>query len=152
MKAVVQRVSQASVEVDGRVLGEIGNGLVILLGVGTGDDEEDARYLANKIVNLRIFQDAEGKFNLSALDVGGELLAISQFTLYGDTRRGRRPSFIKAAPPEISRPLYEKFVEFLQSSGLRVAEGEFGARMLVRIFNDGPVTILIDSEQRNRPR
>ncbi len=145
MKALLQRVSQASVEVEGRIIGEIGAGLVVLLGVGNHDDEEAARYLADKIINLRIFEDAQGKFNLSALEVGAEILAISQFTLYADCRRGRRPSFTDAARPEVSKPLYGKFVGYLKQSGLKVSEGEFGARMLVKIFNDGPVTVMLDT-------
>jgi len=147
MRAVVQRVSSGSVSIDGKMVGKIGTGLVILLGVKNGDTEADAKFLADKCVNLRIFTDEAGKFNLSALDVGGELLAISQFTLYGNTRKGRRPSFVEAAPPEISEPLYEKFVEFLKQSGLKVASGEFGAMMLVEINNHGPVTIIVESKE-----
>lgn len=149
MRAVVQRVTKASVSIDKKVVGEISKGLVILLGVKNSDTEDDARFLADKCVNLRIFADAAGKFNLSALEVGGELLAISQFTLYGDSRKGRRPSFIEAAPPEISKPLYEKFVTYLQASGLKVATGEFGAMMLVEIHNDGPVTIILESKEQS---
>jgi len=147
VRALIQRVTKASVSIEGKVVGSIGKGLVILLGVKLGDTNDDANFLADKSVNLRIFADQEGKFNLSALDVGGELLAISQFTLYGDTRKGRRPSFIDAAPPEISEPLYEKFVTYLRQSGLKVATGEFGAMMLVEIHNDGPVTILLESKE-----
>ncbi len=147
MRALVQRVSSGSVTIEGKVVGKIGKGLVILLGIKNGDTESDAEYLAQKCVNLRIFEDADGKFNLSALDVGGELLAISQFTLYGDTRKGRRPSFIEAAPPKISEPLYKKFVDYLQQSGLKVQTGEFGAMMLVEINNDGPVTIIVESKE-----
>lgn len=147
MRALIQRVTKASVSIEGKVVGSIGKGLVILLGVKLGDTDDDANFLADKSVNLRIFADQEGKFNLSALDVGGELLAISQFTLYGDTRKGRRPSFIDAAPPEISEPLYKKFVTYLRQSGLKVATGEFGAMMLVEIHNDGPVTILLESKE-----
>ncbi len=145
MRAVIQRVRKASVSVDGKVVGAIGKGLVILLGVKHGDTEKDADYLADKCVNLRIFEDANGKMNLSALDVGGELLAVSQFTLYADASRGRRPSFVQAAPPEISNPLFDRFVERLKKSGLRVEQGVFGAMMLVEIHNDGPVTIILDS-------
>jgi D-tyrosyl-tRNA(Tyr) deacylase len=149
MRAVVQRVSKASVSINGKIVGEINKGLVILLGVKNGDTESDAKFLADKCVNLRIFADEAGKFNLSALDVGGELLAISQFTLYGDTRKGRRPSFVEAAPPEISEPLYEKFVAYLRESGLKVATGEFGAIMLVEIHNEGPVTIILESKEKS---
>ena len=147
MRALLQRVSQASVEVDSQIIGEIGAGLVVLLGVGNNDDEEAAQYLAEKIVNLRIFEDAQGKFNLSALEVDAEILAIPQFTLYADCRRGRRPSFTDAARPEVSKPLYDKFVAFLKESGLKVREGEFGARMLVKISNDGPVTVMLDASK-----
>ena len=147
MRAVVQRVKKASVSIDGRIVADIDRGLVILLGVKNGDTEADARFLAGKCVNLRIFADEAGKFNLSALDVKGELLAISQFTLYGKTRKGRRPSFVDAAPPEISEPLYEKFITYLRESGLKTATGEFGAMMLVEIHNDGPVTIIIESKE-----
>lgn len=150
MKALIQRVSQASVTVDERILGSINSGLVVLLGVKNGDDEKAARYLVNKIVNLRIFEDSNGKFNLSALDVHADILAISQFTLYADCRRGRRPGFTDAAPPDISMPLYRKFVNMLKETGLVVAEGEFGAHMLVKIYNDGPVTILLDSEDKRQ--
>jgi len=149
MRALLQRVSQASVEVDGRIVGGIGAGLVVFLGVGTDDDEEAARYLADKIVNLRIFEDAQGKFNLSALEVKAEILAISQFTLYADCRRGRRPSFTDAARPEVSKHLYDKFVGYLKQSGLKVSEGEFGAHMLVKIFNDGPVTVMLDTRSKD---
>jgi len=137
-------VRKASVSVGGEVVGAIGPGLVVLLGVKTGDTEAEARWLANKIANLRIFSDQEGKFNLSALDVGGEALVVSQFTLYGDARKGRRPSFIEAAPPEVAEPLVEKFVEFLRAKGLKVETGRFGAIMLVEIHNDGPVTIILE--------
>ena len=144
MRAVVQRVRKASVSVGGEVVGAIGPGLVVLLGVKTGDTEAEAKWLANKIANLRIFSDQEGKFNLSALDVGGEALVVSQFTLYGDARKGRRPSFTEAAPPEVAEPLVEKFVEFLRAKGLKVETGRFGAIMLVEIHNDGPVTIILE--------
>jgi D-tyrosyl-tRNA(Tyr) deacylase len=147
MRAVVQRVKQAAVSIDGKIVGAINPGLVILLGVKNGDAESDAKFLADKCMNLRIFADEAGKFNLSALDVGGELLAISQFTLYGDTRKGRRPSFVEAAPPEISEPLYNTFVDHLRASGLKVATGQFGAMMLVEIHNDGPVTIILESKE-----
>ncbi len=147
MRAVVQRVSSGSVTIDGEVVGKIGKGLVILLGVKNGDTEAEAKFVADKCANLRIFADEDNKFNLSAKDVGGEMLVISQFTLYGDTRKGRRPSFVEAAPPEVSKPLYEKFVEYLKENGLKVATGEFGAMMLVEINNDGPVTIIVESKE-----
>jgi D-tyrosyl-tRNA(Tyr) deacylase len=145
MRALVQRVTRGSVTVDGEIIGEIGKGLVILVGVGQGDEEKDARYLADKCVNLRIFADEAGKFNRSLLEVGGEILAISQFTLYGDASKGRRPSFIDAAPPEISRALYDSFIASLRGFNVRVAEGRFGAMMLVEIHNDGPVTLMVES-------
>ncbi len=152
MRAVIQRVSEASVEVDGKIVGVIGNGLVVLLGIHREDTEEDLDYLVKKIPELRIFEDAEGKMNLSLREVQGEILAISQFTLYANTRKGRRPSFVEAAPPEIAEPLYERFIEKLQTSGIRVQRGVFGAMMLVRIFNQGPVTIILNSEDRLKPR
>jgi D-aminoacyl-tRNA deacylase len=145
VRAVVQRVREASVSVDSQVLGAIENGLVVLIGVTHGDDESDARYLAQKITTLRIFEDNAGKFNLSALDVGASALVVSQFTLYADTRRGRRPDFMDAAPPEIAEPLIDHFVVLLREQGLKVETGQFQARMLVKIFNDGPVTIIVDS-------
>lgn len=146
MRALVQRVSEASVTVDGQVTGRIGRGLLILLGVRTGDTEAEMAFLADKCLNLRIFEDTEGKFNLSLLDVRGEMLVVSQFTLYGDTRKGRRPSFIEAAPPPVAIPLYEKFVTTLRASGLKVDTGVFGAKMDVRLTNDGPVTLLLEKE------
>ncbi len=139
-------MTKASVTVDGVSIGKINYGLIILLGVRVGDTEEDANYLAEKCANLRIFSDDDGKFNLSCLAVKGEILVVSQFTLYGDTSKGRRPSFIDSAPPEISEPLYEKFIYFLKESGLTVEEGTFGAIMHVEIHNDGPVTLIIDSK------
>lgn len=145
MRAIIQRVSRAAVSVDNEVLGEIGPGLVVLLGVGEGDGEAQARVLAQKIANLRIFADADSKFNLAALDAGAEMLVISQFTLFADTRKGRRPSFSGAARPEIAEPLVQRFCAELRSLGLRVAEGRFGAMMLVEIHNDGPVTIWLDT-------
>ncbi len=148
MRAVVQRVRRAAISVDGRVRGEIGRGLVVLLGVGEEDGEEDARYLADKIVNLRIFEDEAGKMNLSLLDVRGELMAVSQFTLYGDCRQGRRPGFSRAARPERAEGLYLRFVELAREYGLRVKTGQFRAAMLVEIHNDGPVTLLLDSEKQ----
>ena len=145
MRAVVQRVSQASVTVDGEVVGAIDRGVMILLGVTHGDGEGQARWLANKIAGLRIYEDAEGKMNLGLLDVGGEALVVSQFTLYGDCRKGRRPSFTHAARPEIAEPLCERFIEFLRQAGLqRVESGVFGAHMMVEIHNDGPVTLIIE--------
>lgn len=152
MKAVIQRVSRASVVVDGTTVAEIGAGLVILLGVSADDEEEDADYLAEKIPQLRIFNDAEDKMNVNLLDIEGEILAVSQFTLYGNTRKGRRPSFIEAAPPEKAQPLYEYFMEQLEGQKIRVARGIFGAKMLVQIFNDGPVTIIMESKNRFKPR
>lgn len=149
MRAVVQRVKKAAVTVDGKLVGAIGHGLVILLGVKNGDTEADARFLADKCLNLRIFADDAGKFNRSVLDVQGELLAISQFTLYGDARKGRRPSFTDAAPPQISEPLYEKFIAYLNQGGLPVATGIFGAMMVVEIHNDGPVTIILESKENS---
>ncbi|MGC8832765.1 MAG: D-aminoacyl-tRNA deacylase [Armatimonadota bacterium] len=145
MRAVVQRSLESSVSVDGRVVAKIPKGLVVLLGVGQGDTEAEAAFMADKIANLRIFEDAEGKMNLSVKDVGGEVLLISQFTLYGDCRKGRRPSFIDAAPPEEADRLYRLVADLLRDQGLKVETGEFGAHMLVNIQNDGPVTILIDS-------
>jgi D-tyrosyl-tRNA(Tyr) deacylase len=145
MRAVIQRVTQGRVSIEGRSAGAINAGLVILLGVGAGDHEADVELLANKIANLRIFADAEGKFNLSALDVSAEMLVISQFTLFADARKGRRPSFTDAARPEIAIPLYEKFVEKLREMGFKVETGEFQADMLVEIHNSGPVTIWLDT-------
>jgi D-tyrosyl-tRNA(Tyr) deacylase len=147
MRALVQRVSRASVTVEGKVVGEIGRGLLVLLGVGLEDGEAQVRILADKIVHLRIFGDDEGKMNRSLLDVGGELLVVSQFTLYADTRRGRRPSFTDAAPPSIAEPLVERFKAAVADYGLRVADGIFGAMMQVELCNDGPVTIWMDSEE-----
>ncbi len=146
MRAVVQRVSEASVQVDGKTVGAIGRGFVVLIAVKKGDTEEHARWMAHKIANLRVFPDADGKFNLSLLDVKGEALVVSQFTLYGDIRRGFRPSFTEAAPPEEAEPLIEKFIQALREEGVPVQSGIFGAMMLVKIFNDGPVTIILDKE------
>jgi D-tyrosyl-tRNA(Tyr) deacylase len=145
MRAVVERVSRAKVTVNGWTSGEIGHGLLVLLGVGHGDTEADASYLAEKIAGLRIFEDADGKMNRSVVDVGGSVLAVSQFTLYGDVRRGKRPSFDAAAPPEQARRLYEFFVQCLQSLGLRCETGRFQEMMQVELVNEGPVTILLDS-------
>ncbi len=147
MRAVLQRVIKGSVTVEGRITGAIGPGLVILLGVGDGDAVADAELLAGKIANLRIFSDADGKFNLSALDVQAGMLVISQFTLFADCRKGRRPSFTDAARPELAVPLYEKFVEMLRSMGFVVETGEFQADMLVEIHNTGPVTIWLDTAE-----
>jgi len=148
VKALLQRVTEASVSVGGEVVGRIGRGLVVLLGVAAGDTEKDAQYLAQKTVNLRIFPDEEGRFNLSTQDINGELLVISQFTLLADTRKGRRPSFIEAAPPEEAKKLFSHFVEQVQVTGLKVETGRFQAHMLVEIHNDGPVTIQLDSRDK----
>ena len=147
MRAVVQRVSHASVTVDDTIVGEIERGLLVLLGVSNKDTEADARYCVEKILNLRIFEDAEEKMNLSLVDVAGELLVVSQFTLYGDTRRGRRPSFIDAAQPAEANRLYEYFVAESRKQIQKVETGKFQAMMDVELLNDGPVTILIDSEK-----
>jgi D-tyrosyl-tRNA(Tyr) deacylase len=145
VRAVVQRVSRASVTVNGEIAGEIGPGLLVLLGVGTGDTRADADYLADKTVGLRIFEDPGGKMNLAVADVGGAVLAVSQFTLYGDVRRGKRPSFDAAAPPQKARELYEYFVEKVRAAGLRCETGRFQEMMRVELVNEGPVTILLDS-------
>jgi|SRR5271165_1155655 len=147
MRAVVQRVSRASVKVDSELIGEIGLGLLVLLGVGQEDVEADADYLAEKITGLRIFEDNDGKMNLSVTDVGGAVLAVSQFTLFGDVRRGKRPSFDAAARPERARELYEYFVGRVRSLGLRCETGRFQAMMDVELVNSGPVTILLDSRK-----
>jgi D-tyrosyl-tRNA(Tyr) deacylase len=144
MRALLQRVKNGRVIVAGHVLAEIGPGLVILLGVGPQDGEQQASYLAEKCANLRIFEDEAGKINRSILDMGGEALVVSQFTLYADTRKGRRPSFTGAAPPEIASPLVERFAELLRAEGVPTQTGEFGAHMLVEIANDGPVTIWME--------
>ncbi len=148
MRALLQRVTGASVSVGGEVVGRIGNGLVVFVGVADGDGEEDARYLVQKTVGLRIFSDETGKFNLSALDIGGELLVVSQFTLLASTRKGRRPSFTGAAPPAEAELLFQRFVDEAAASGLRVETGRFQQYMQVEIHNDGPVTILLDSRER----
>jgi D-tyrosyl-tRNA(Tyr) deacylase len=147
VRAVVQRVSRARVSVEGRVTGEIGAGLVVLVAVGCGDQAATAAEFAEKVAHLRIFDDAEGKMNLSLLDTGGAALAISQFTLYGDVRRGRRPGFEQAAAPDLANPLYEEFVRALRAIGVRVETGVFQARMAVELVNEGPVTILVDSDK-----
>lgn len=145
MRAVVQRVSRAKVTVNAHITGEIGLGLLVLLGVGGNDSESDADYLAQKIIGLRIFEDSEGKMNRSIVDVGGSVLAVSQFTLYGDVRRGKRPSFDDAAPPDQARRLYELFIQRIQAAGLRCETGRFQEMMQVELVNEGPVTILLDS-------
>ncbi len=147
MRACVQRVREASVTVGGEVTGRIGRGVLVLLGVARDDRVEDAQYLADKIANLRIFDDAEGKMNLSLTDVGGALLVVSQFTLWGDCRKGRRPSYIEAAPPEIAEPLYESFIGAVGALGITTATGRFRTDMQVALVNDGPVTLLIDSRK-----
>lgn len=145
MRAVVQRAARGRVTVDGAEVGAIGPGLVVLLGVKAGDTADDACYLAERVANLRIMEDAQGKMNLSVRDTGGAVLVVSQFTLYGDTRKGRRPSFIEAARPEAANELYERFVTELRALGLRVATGRFQAMMQVELVNDGPVTLLVES-------
>jgi len=148
MKTLLQRVSSASVSVGGEVVGSIGRGLVVLVGVASGDSDKDIQYLAQKMVNLRIFADQEEKFNLSALDIKGELLLVSQFTLLADTRKGRRPSFTGAAPPPQAEELFRQLVEQVKASGLRVATGRFQQYMQLEIHNDGPVTIMLDSRDK----
>lgn len=147
MRAVVQRVTSARIIVDGNVVGQIASGLMVLLAVGREDTAEDATSMAERVVNLRIFNDTTGKMNLSLPDTGGALLAVSQFTLYGDVRGGRRPSFIQAAPPELGRQLYEEFVATVKQRGVRVETGVFQTHMSVELVNDGPVTILVDSDK-----
>lgn len=147
MRAVIQRVTSASVTVDSQIVGEIHAGLMVLVGVEEGDGERDFAYIADKVPNLRIFEDEQGKMNLSLLDTEGEILAVSQFTLLGDARGGRRPSFITAARPETANPMYEKLVSHWQERGIKVATGIFGADMKVALVNDGPVTILLDSHK-----
>jgi D-tyrosyl-tRNA(Tyr) deacylase len=146
MRAVVQRVSKARVLVGDEVAGEIGRGLLVLLGVTHDDTAEQARWLADKIVGLRIFADPDGKMNLGVADVGGAVLVVSQFTLYGDCRKGRRPSFVDAAPPEIAVPLYEAFIDAVKALGVPVASGRFGAMMDVELVNDGPVTLIVKTK------
>jgi D-aminoacyl-tRNA deacylase len=144
MRAVLQRVSQGRVSVEGKTIAEIGQGLVILLGVGQGDGSTQAQALVDKIVNLRIFEDEQGKMNRSLLEMGGSAIVVSQFTLFADTRKGRRPSFIDAAHPDLARPLVDRFAEMLREHGVQTQTGEFGAHMLVEIANDGPVTIWLE--------
>lgn len=146
MRALVQRVAEASVEVDGRLVGQIGPGLLVFLGIRQGDTLREAQFVAAKCCDLRIFEDDEGKMNRSVREAGGSVLAVSQFTLYGDCRRGRRPSFIDAAPPAQSQPLYNAFVRCLAEAGIPTAQGVFGAQMKVRLLNDGPVTLIIEKE------
>ena len=148
MKALLQRVTEASVSVDGNVVGEIKQGLVVFVGVANGDTERDAHYLADKIVNLRIFADETSKFNVSALEIDAEMLIISQFTLLADTRKGRRPSFVDAAPPGHAENLFNIFVMRMRNTGLKVEVGRFQQHMLVKIFNDGPVTIELGSKEK----
>jgi D-tyrosyl-tRNA(Tyr) deacylase len=147
MRAVVQRVSEASVLVGGAVVGQIGPGLAVLVGVKQGDTEADARYLADKTAHLRVFDDPEGRMNRSLVERGGSVLVVSQFTLYGDVRRGRRPSYAQAAAPDVAEALYERYCDLLREAGLPVETGRFGAMMAVRLVGDGPVTILLDSER-----
>ena len=144
MRIILQRVSQASVSVGDQTIAQIGPGLVLLVGVGPSDQVDQARYLAEKIAHLRIFEDQAGKMNRSLLDVGGEAIVVSQFTLFADTRKGRRPSFTAAAQPQVAQPLVEKFVDYLSNLGIPTQSGEFGAHMLVEIANDGPVTIILE--------
>jgi D-tyrosyl-tRNA(Tyr) deacylase len=146
MRAVIQRAARAEVVVDGSVVGKIGPGLVVLLGVGQNDTEADAEYLASKIVGLRIFSDDAGKMNRSLLETGGGALIISQFTLWGDCRKGRRPSFVQAAPPDVAEQLYEYFVKLVADQGVETATGRFGAMMMVELVNDGPVTLIVESK------
>ena len=148
MKAVLQRVKSAQVSVEGRWIGKIGKGLLALVGVGKGDDEGDISYMASKIPDLRIFEDTSGKFNLSLKEIHGEILLVSQFTLYGDCRKGRRPSFTDAEDPSLAKSLYERLIKRLKEDGVPVQTGEFQARMEVHLINDGPVTILLDSKLR----
>jgi D-aminoacyl-tRNA deacylase len=145
MRAVVQRVRSCRVVVDGRVVGEIGRGLLVLLGIRTGDTIDLARWLADKVVGLRILEDEQGKMNVSVADAGGSVLVVSQFTLYGDCSKGRRPSFIDAARPEVAEPLYEAFANAIRMEGVPVATGRFGAMMQVELVNDGPVTVILDT-------
>ena len=146
MRAVIQRVTAADVQVDLEIVGRIGTGLLVLLGIARTDEEKHADYLADKVVNLRIFEDGEGKMNRSLLETGGELLVVSQFTLLGDCQKGRRPSFVEAAPPERAEQLYEYFVDQLRLKGINVSTGQFQAKMAVSLVNDGPVTLIVESK------
>ncbi len=148
MRAVIQRVTSASVKVDGELVSEIGTGLLIFLGVAHQDTETELQYIANKVANLRIFEDADGKMNLSLIDTGGSALVVSQFTLYGDCRKGRRPSFIDAARPDVANDLYEQFISVLKEMNIPTQGGTFQAMMDVQLINDGPVTILLDSNKQ----
>ena len=148
MRAVIQRVEEASVSVEGEIRGQVGAGFLVLIGVEEGDGDADFKYIADKVPNLRVFEDDQGKMNRSLMDVGGEVLAVSQFTLLGDARGGRRPSFIAAARPETADPMYERLVAEWRARGIRVETGVFGAHMKVALVNDGPVTILLDSRRR----
>lgn len=152
MRAVIQRVKSAQVSVDGRISGKIGKGLLVFLGVGKGDGEVDLSFLSSKIPGLRIFEDASGKFNLSLKETGGQILVVSQFTLYGDCRRGRRPSFTEAEEPTAAKHLYEQFISKLREQDVSVETGEFQAKMEVHLVNDGPVTLLLDSRQEEGQR
>ena len=147
MRAVIQRVNNASVEVDGKIVGEIGKGLLVFLGVGDGDTDRDLNYIADKTAGLRIFSDDDDKMNLSVTDINGEMLVVSQFTLYGDCRKGRRPNFTSSMEPVTAEKMYEDFIKIIESKGIKTAHGEFGADMQVSISNDGPVTILLDSSK-----
>ena len=152
MRVVIQRVTQASVSVDGQPVGQISSGLLLLVGVAIGDDDGTARRVAQKCAEMRIFADGDGRFDQSLFDVGGEVLVVSQFTLLADVRKGRRPSFTGAAPPETAAPLVEAFADALRDAGVQVATGTFGAHMTVELVNDGPVTIIVDSDDLDRPR
>ena len=152
MRALIQRVTKASVSVDDEVLGRIGPGLCVFVGIGRSDEQREIDYTVSKTVNLRVFADDSGRFNLSALDVGADLLVVSQFTLYGDTRRGRRPSFSDAAPPDVARHVFDDVLCAFRGTGLRVETGRFQEYMTVTIHNDGPVTIMLDSDDLQRPR
>ena len=147
MRAVVQRVSRASVTVDGEIVGKIDKGLLVFLGVGDGDTEVDMKYIADKVIGLRIFSDSDDKMNLSVTDVGGEILAISQFTLYGDCRKGRRPNFTSSMEPAGASRMYDEFVKYLRNNNIRTQTGEFGADMKVELLNDGPGTLILDSSK-----